>query len=43
MPAPNLSTATRRMVSHLKWRLMYAVNDAEKRAYLAALAALMLT
>lgn len=43
MAKGTLSGATRRMAAHLKWRLMYAVNDAERRAYLAALAALMLT
>jgi hypothetical protein len=31
------------MVSHLKWRLMYACNDGERQAYAAALAALLLT
>jgi len=44
MSAPaKLSSATRRIVAHLRYRLMYACNDAERQAYLLALAGLGLS
>ncbi len=43
MEKPKLHAAVSRMAAHLKWRLMYAVTEGERQAYLGALAALVLT